>query len=81
MSTKFEKMAAKWNAHARASGSGPSAAMSTPFVRAWQYNGSAPFDEIVEWCLNHLGREFYWEWETIYFLRPEHYTLFLLRWS
>ena len=50
-------------------------------VYSWQYNGVAPFYEIVEWCEDHLGREFHWDWETIYFADQGQYAWFILRWS
>jgi hypothetical protein len=49
----------------------------------WQYNGAAPFNEIVSWCFQHFGSKVTWSYlnETIYFKDEREYTLFLLRWS
>jgi hypothetical protein len=49
----------------------------------WQYNGVAPFNEIVSWCFQHFGSKVTWSYlnETIYFKDEREYTLFLLRWS
>jgi len=46
----------------------------------WQYNGVAPFDNIVDWCkINVKG--FGVIHETIWFSRQQDYAWFLLRWS
>jgi len=50
-------------------------------VYQWQYNGVAPFYEIIEWCEDHLGCEFHWDWETIYFADQGQYAWFILRWT
>jgi hypothetical protein len=48
----------------------------------WQYNGVAPWEEIMAWCDQHIGWENYFApWETIYFRNDSDHTLFLLRWS
>ena len=61
---------------------------STPKVYQWQYNGRAPWSEIVHWCYKNLSRGGHYEpnwhtnrYETIWFTDPKEYTLFLLRWS
>ena len=61
---------------------------STPKVYQWQYNGQAPWDDIIGWCMDnlyhggHYEPNWYSNWhETIYFKDPKEYTLFLLRWS
>lgn len=46
---------------------------------SWQYNGVAPWFEIVEWCAKHLTHV-HSKHETIYFINDHDYTLFLLRW-
>jgi hypothetical protein len=50
---------------------------------SWQWNGAAPFSEIVNWCLDHFSIT---EWhtngyETFHFAKESSYALFLLRWS
>lgn len=63
--------------------------VSTPTVYRWQYNGRAPWDDIIDWCQKNLYHGGYYEpkwythngYETIYFKDPREYTLFLLRWS
>jgi hypothetical protein len=51
-------------------------------IRSWQYTGSAPWQDIVDWCSQTFGTDsFLAKWETIYFLRSEDYTLFLLKWG
>lgn len=47
----------------------------------WQYNGVAPWDDIVQWCYHNLE-----EWstnysETIVFFTDKDYSHFCLRWS
>lgn len=48
---------------------------------SWQYTGVAPFVEVMVWCEEHLGNNWIWEWETIYFKHEKDRTAFLLRWS
>ncbi len=47
----------------------------------WQYNGAAPFDEIVAWCKINIKGFSYVKHETIWFSVKEDYFLFVLRWS
>ena len=47
----------------------------------WQYTGVAKFDEILIWCDQHLGNNFVWDWETIYFVTEQDRAFFLLRWA
>jgi len=54
----------------------------------WQYNGAAPWNEIVVWCMKNLYHGGHYEpnWhtnqrDTFYFKDPKEYTLFLLRWA
>lgn len=51
------------------------------YFPSWQYNGIAPFDEVLQWCEQHFGNNWIWNWETIYFKREEDKLLFLLKWS
>lgn len=51
------------------------------YFPCWQYNGVAPFDNVLVWCEEHFGNDWIWDWETIYFKREEDKTAFLLRWS
>lgn len=48
---------------------------------SWQYNGADKFENILVWCQKHLGNNFVWNWETIYFKTEADRTLFLLRWT
>lgn len=48
--------------------------------RSWQYNGAAEFGKIIDWCEEHFGDEFIWNWETIYFKHERDYAVFTLRW-
>ena len=48
---------------------------------SYQYTGSASFDEIILWCEEHLGDNFVWNYETIYFKHEKDKTFFMLRWS
>lgn len=57
-------------------------------IHTWQYNGVAPWHEIVEWCIKHLyhGGNYEPNWytnqtDTFYFTDPKEYTMFVLRWS
>ncbi len=47
----------------------------------WQFNGLDKFDEILIWCEQHLGNNFIWDWETIYFKTEKDRAFFLLRWA
>ena len=47
----------------------------------WQYTGVAPFDDILDWCEQHFGDNFVWNYETIYFRHERDRTAFLLRWA
>jgi hypothetical protein len=47
----------------------------------WQYNGCAPWNDIVQWCYPNLHSEWLASWETIYFKSEHDYFLFKLRWS
>jgi len=46
----------------------------------YQYDGRAPWREIVWWCCDNL-EHYQAHWETITFWDEREYTLFLLRWS
>ena len=47
----------------------------------WQYNGVAPWDEIVNWCSSNITGHSYIKFETIWFSREQDYAWFLIRWS
>lgn len=51
----------------------------------WQYNGVAPWREIVNWCCDTFGRtrDAGWScnWDTFYFNDERDYAIFLLRWT
>ena len=47
----------------------------------WQYNGAAPFEEVMLWCEEHFGRDWIWRFETIFFKHERDKAMFLLRWS
>lgn len=47
---------------------------------SWQYNGAAPFEEVLMWCEEHFGNDWIWNYETIYFKYDRDRTAFLLRW-
>jgi hypothetical protein len=47
----------------------------------WQYNGVAPWDEIVAWCDKNIKGYSYIQFETIWFSRQQDYNWFMLRWS
>ena len=57
---------------------------ATQFVKSsfpsWQYNGTAPMEEIMLWCEEHLGNDWIWNFETIYFKTKEDKVFFSLRW-
>lgn len=66
----------------RVADSGSAGPVSTSKIYVWQYNGSALFDEIVQWCRDTFGYvDWYWRNETVYFENEKDYTMFLLRWS
>jgi hypothetical protein len=47
----------------------------------WQYNGAAPFEEIMLWCEEHFGRDWIWRFETIFFKHERDKAVFLMRWA
>ena len=86
MNTKSQNSMATCPAPAQVSNFAASANM--PTVYQWQYNGRAPWSEIVNWCYKNLYHGGHYEpnwhtngYETIYFTDPKEYTLFLLRWA
>lgn len=49
---------------------------------SWQYNGTAPLSEILNWADQHIQYQFLYNgFETIVFLTNRAYVLFLLRWQ
>jgi hypothetical protein len=51
-------------------------------MKHWQYNGVAPWTDIVEWCWAQFGAEnVLASWDLIIFNHEKDYTLFLLRWN
>ncbi len=51
------------------------------FLYDWQYNGTAPFKEILAWCDENISENYgYNGFETIFFNTREAYVFFLLRW-
>jgi hypothetical protein len=52
------------------------------YNHSWQYNGVAPFHEVVLWCRNTFGYvDWFWRNETVYFANEQDYSTFLLRWQ
>lgn len=51
------------------------------YFPSWQYTGVAPFDDIMSWCQEHFGRDWLWNFETIYFKHEQDRTAFMLRWA
>jgi hypothetical protein len=57
----------------------------------WQYNGVAPWNDIIKWCGLAFGppetpghrikRDWGHNFETIRFNKEEHYTMFMLKWG
>ena len=47
---------------------------------SWQYNGVAPFEEVMLWCEQHFGNDWIWNFETIYFKHKRDRLFFLLKW-
>ena len=47
----------------------------------WQYNGVAPWNEIIAWCGEHIESAWSFQFETIFFYTEEDMTMFLLRWG
>lgn len=49
----------------------------------WDYNGCAPWEEIVAWCEEHIENE--WtarrDFGIVFFYTEEDETMFLLRWG
>lgn len=46
----------------------------------WQYNGAGPFEDVMLWCEEHLGNDWIWNFETIYFKTKDDKAFFSLRW-
>lgn len=52
-----------------------------PNFHSWQYNGVAPWEEIVDWCNKTIPDNVYSNgFETLTFDDEKAYVLFLLRW-
>ena len=47
----------------------------------WQYNGVAPWEDIVRWCYANLQGEWSAAWEIIHFKSEGDYAWFLLTWE
>ena len=58
---------------------------ATEFIKktfpSWQFNGVAPFQDIMLWCEEHLHNDWIWNFETIYFKHEKYKLLFILRWA
>ena len=54
--------------------------MTNKWPVQWQYNGCAPWNDIVQWCYPNLHGKWFADWETIYFKSEQDYFLFKLRW-
>ena len=52
-----------------------------PRTYTWQYNGVAPWYEIVKWCDTNLKSCWNNGYETIHFDDKGEYAWFLLRWA
>ena len=48
---------------------------------SWQYNGVAPFGDVLLWCEHYFGNDWIWNFETIYFKHERDRTAFMLRWA
>jgi len=48
---------------------------------SWQHNGVASFDDVLDWCEEHLHNDYVWNFETIYFKTQEDKLVFMLRWG
>lgn len=46
----------------------------------WQYNGVAPWIDILRWCNANLKHVYFYS-ETLEFRDEREFTMFLLRWS
>lgn len=58
---------------------------ATTFIRktfpSYQYRyGAATFQEIMLWCEENFGNDWFWHFEIIYFKHEKDYVLFSLRW-
>jgi hypothetical protein len=52
--------------------------MTNKWPVQWQYNGCAPWNDIVQWCYPNLHGKWFADWETIYFKSEHDYFLFKL---
>lgn len=63
----------------------PNTFIATQYVKSnfpkWQFNGAAPFEDIMLWCEEHLGDNWIWNFETIYFKTKEDRAFFALCWG
>jgi len=48
---------------------------------AWQYNGADTFENVIGWCEERFGNDFWFEFDTIYFKHMRDKTMFLLVWQ
>jgi hypothetical protein len=49
----------------------------------WQYDGVAPWNDIIGWCDSHLSRVDGWGTnghDTIIFVNERDYLLFIMKW-
>lgn len=51
------------------------------YFPSWQYNGNGQFEEVMQWCQEHFGRDWIWNFETIYFKNEQDRLVCALRWS
>jgi hypothetical protein len=48
---------------------------------SWQYNGAAPFIDILQWCFDTFeSANWSSNWDTISFDNEKDYAWFMLRW-
>lgn len=45
---------------------------------SYQYTGKTDFNDVLRWCQTHLGNNWVWNYETIYFKTEEDKMFFIL---
>lgn len=51
-------------------------------LTSWQYNGVAPWFDIMTWCYENIPGGYYTNiGDTIFFVNEKDFTMFTLRWA
>ena len=65
--TRIDKLLNFIHGHVRYTDSNNAVRYIKDHFPGWQYNGVAPFEEVIMWCEEHFGNDWFWNFVTIYF--------------